>query len=271
MKTAWQYLMFLLALGTFPASAQSLFIVHLTTGTAWDASKAPNEQEGWPAHSENLARLRSEGKLVAGARYKDSAADKGMLIIRAADRKEVEAEFGRDPMIRDKRFAADIAPFQVFSPGYLGRPARNNETAHPLSKVAWFAGCWTGKRGKTSFREHWMTPEAGMMMGMARTISDGKVVDFESPRIETDGDGTLVYVPKPKGQAEVRFRLISADANRVVFENPANDFPTRIIYARTEQGDLNARIEGTREGPREGQKDQTSRSIDFPMQRASCE
>jgi hypothetical protein len=36
--------------------------------------------------------------------------------------------------------------------------------------------------------------------------------------------------------------------DRVVFANPAHDYPSRILYWRTPDGALHARIEGTRKG-----------------------
>jgi hypothetical protein len=48
-----------------------------------------------------------------------------------------------------------------------------------------------------------------------------------------------------------------------VFENPAHDFPQRIIYRRLSPDSLVARIEGP--GP-----NNTTRGIDFPMRRVNC-
>ena len=51
-------------------------------------------------------------------------------------------------------------------------------------------------------------------------------------------------------------------SNEAVFENPAHDFPQRVIYKR--DGDkLNARIEGTKDGK--------TRGIDFPYTRIACD
>lgn len=144
-----------------------LFVVHLTTGPAWDASKPPSEQPGMREHSANLARLRSEGKIIIGARYKDSQADKGMIVLRLASRAEVEAEFAKDPMVVEKRFIADIAEFRPFYDGFVPRPA-SVDTTKPSAKFAclpaclsgWLAGCWQGQSGPMTFREHWM-PDAG--------------------------------------------------------------------------------------------------------------
>ncbi len=246
-----------------PAAAPSvLFIVHLTTGPAWDATKPPNEQIGMREHSANLARLRSEGKIVIGARYKDSQADKGMIVLRMATRGEVDAEFAKDPMVVEKRFIADIAEFRPFYDGYVPRPVRL-DPAKPLGRFAWLAGCWQGQSGPMTFREHWMPDAGGMMMAMSRTMRGDKVVSYEAIRIELDTDGMPTYVPKPSGQAEARFKLASEIDGRFIFENMQHDFPQRIIYQRNSDGSLLARIEGERDGK--------SRSVDFPMKRTGCD
>lgn len=255
-------------LGTAQSAVSSeavtkLFVVHFTTGKAWDAAKPPNEQVGMPEHSANLARLRREGKLVTGARYQDSHADKGMVVVRAASKAEVASELARDPMVSEGRFNADIAEFSPFYDGYVSRPARPDGTT-PLARFAWLAGCWEGKNGSALSREHWMREGGGMMMAMARTVRDGRVLSHEAILLELDADGvTPVYVPKPSNQKEARFKLVSALDGRFVFENPEHDFPQRIIYHRQPDGALLARIEGSRDGK--------TRGIDYPMTRASCE
>jgi hypothetical protein len=244
--------------------AVRLFVVHLTTGSGWQKDVAPNEQAGFKEHSANLARLRTEGKLVLGARYKDSQADKGMIVLRAANRAEVEAEFARDPMIQSKHFVPDIADFNPFYDGYVPRPIRPAASTSPLAAFSWMAGCWEGRNGSVTTREHWMPEAGGMMLAMARTLREGKVLNYEAIRLETDADGvTPVYVPRPSGQKEARFRLVSSADGKAVFENLEHDFPQRIMYERRPDGSLLARIEGMRNG--------TLRGMDFPMRRAACD
>ena len=248
---------------TEPNATMRLFIVHFTTGAGWDTTKPPNEQVGMKEHSANLARLRAEGKLLAGARYKDSQDDKGMIVVRAASREAVDAELAGDPMVVARRFIVDIAEFKPFYEGYIPRAARA-DASKPLTKFAWLAGCWEGRNGSVTFREHWM-PEAGRtMFAMSRTMREDKVMSYEAIRLELDADGlTPVYVPTPSGQKETRFKLASAAEGKFVFENLQHDFPQRIIYQQNADGSLFARIEGMR-----GDK---LRGTDFPMKRASCE
>jgi hypothetical protein len=99
------------------------------------------------------------------------------------------------------------------------------------------------------------------MMGMARTFKAGKVIFSEFMRIDRRNE-TLVYTPRiGTRQGPVDFTLKSLTGTEVVFENPAHDFPQRIIYRRTPDG-LHARIEGTENGK--------ARSEDFPMKSVDC-
>jgi hypothetical protein len=105
--------------------------------------------------------------------------------------------------------------------------------------------------------EHWMAPRGGTMLGMSRTVRDGRTVEFEFLQIRS-GEGTLVYEARPSGQPMAIFPLESAADGTVTFENPSHDFPQRIIYRRTAAG-IAARIEGLMNG--------TERGVDFPFTR----
>jgi hypothetical protein len=250
--------------GEVVSAPQPLYIVHLVTGPAWNKDRPANEQAGFKEHSENLSRLRTDGLLVMGARYQDSVADKGMLVLRAENAAAVAAQFADDPMVRSKLFVLDIAELQPFYDGFVARLPRAAATAaSTLDALNWLAGCWFGRSGKNEFREHWMRPAGGVMLGMGRTVSGGKVVSYEAMRIESDEAGTPVFVAKPSGQAEASFKRIAFDATSIVFENPAHDFPQRVKYRLKADGTLDARIEGNLKG-REAR-------IEFPMRRASCE
>ncbi len=246
------------------APVQQLFIVHLTTGPGWAKDKAPNDQAGFREHSQNLSRMRAEGSLILGGRYKDSAADKGMLVVRAVDLDAVTAQFAKDPMIRDRQFVLDVADLQLFYDGFVSRPPKSSATLDsPLKDLGWLAGCWSGRTGKIEFREHWMRDTGGMMLGMARNVMDGKAVSHESMRIEADASGTAVYIAKPSGQIEASFKAIKREPNFIVFENAKHDFPQRIRYHFKTDGTLHARIEGLKDGKEAG--------VDFMMRRAGCE
>lgn len=133
-----------------------------------------------------------------------------------------------------------------------------------IDDLKWLSGCWESNDAEKELliTEQWMRPAGGMMIGAGRTVKGGKAVDYEFLRIIEDA-GSIFYVAKPTAnKEETRFKLIKATANEIVFENPAHDFPQRVMY-RLEAEKLLARIEGTQNGK--------IRGVDFPMTRAKCE
>ena len=131
-----------------------------------------------------------------------------------------------------------------------------------LSAMAWLEGCWSAVGGEKGSGEQWTGPAGGMMLGMARTIRNGKVAQYEFMRIAPGQDGKPAFFALPSGQPETAFALVRQDATTLVFEAPHHDFPQRVIYRRGANGKLDARIEGKMDG-----KDA---AMDFPLQRSAC-
>lgn len=133
----------------------------------------------------------------------------------------------------------------------------------PLAGLAWLAGCWSAERAEAGSIEQWTAPAGGLMLGLSRTLRGARVVEFEFMQIRALADGRVLFIAQPGGQAPTSFTLQPAAADGgAVFENPAHDFPQRVIYRRGSDGSLAARIEGLRDG--------VLRAIDFPMRRQAC-
>ncbi len=115
-----------------------------------------------------------------------------------------------------------------------------------LDQLAWMAGSWGGPDGAAAIEEVWLSPKGGLMLGLGRTVKDGRAVDWEFMRIEQQDD-TLVYLASPGGKPATPFPLAAIDAAGVVFES-ALEFPRRVSYRKNADGTLTARIEGTRGG-----------------------
>ena len=116
----------------------------------------------------------------------------------------------------------------------------------------WMAGSWRLDTPEARVEEHWTAPGGGMMLGMSRTVSAKGKTSFEFLRI-AEVEGKLAYLAMPQGRPATSFPLKSAGASRLVFENPAHDFPQRILYWR-DGAKLCARIEGTLHGKSEGEE-----------------
>ena len=129
-----------------------------------------------------------------------------------------------------------------------------------IARVAWLQGCWAISTGERVVEEQWMAPRGGTMLGMARTVRAGKLVNYETTLIREQGEA-LAYQAHPSGQPSATFVSSSVTESTVVFENPAHDFPQRVGYER--KGDsLLAWISGSQNGK--------TRRIDYPYVRVAC-
>jgi hypothetical protein len=133
----------------------------------------------------------------------------------------------------------------------LAEPAQSNKPA--INDLSWLAGSWAGETAGIRMEEHWTAPDGNSMVGLHRDVGKGRTMLFEFLRIEQRGD-QITYLSMPNGRAPATpFPLKELSGTRVVFENPAHDFPQRIIYWK-DGNDLRARIEGTQNGKTIGEE-----------------
>ena len=112
-----------------------------------------------------------------------------------------------------------------------------------MTELAFLAGSWETETDGVRVEEQWTCPGPDAMYATGRTIAHGKTVFFEFLRIESRADA-IYYVAQPKGKPPTDFRLVRKDGETWVFENPAHDFPKRILYTKTGDDSLVARVEG---------------------------
>ena len=129
-----------------------------------------------------------------------------------------------------------------------------------IDRVAWMAGCWSLTVEGRTVDEQWMAPRGGAMLGISRTVKDGRLTAYELVVLRERGDA-LTFLAHPSGQAAGEFASKSVEAMSVVFENTEHDFPQRIGYRRRGD-DLDAWIEGAVGG--------ATRRVEFPYRRVSC-
>ena len=144
----------------------------------------------------------------------------------------------------------------------LAGNALAQDTKPDINSLKWITGCWESNENNKLVTEQWMKPAGSTMIGMARTVKNGKTTAFEFLRL-VEENSDIFYIAKPSKQAETAFKLIKQTENEVIFENPTHDFPQRIIYRLKDNDSLFARIEGDNKGKQMG--------FDFPMKRAKCD
>ena len=128
-----------------------------------------------------------------------------------------------------------------------------------LDRLAWLAGCWQIARGDEVIDEQWMPPRGGVMLGMSRTVRAGRTTATEFVTLRVS-DGHVAYEANPSGQKPTSFPATMVSADRAVFENPAHDYPRRIIYERTGDDGLVAAIDDGSGAKR----------VEYPFRRVMC-
>lgn len=139
--------------------------------------------------------------------------------------------------------------------------AQTAATSQDVSRAAWLSGCWELRAGGRTTQEQWMLPAGGAMLGMSRTIVRDTVREWEHLFLGPTAGG-IAYVARPSRQAETVFPAVQLTDSLLVFENPAHDFPQRILYRLRGNDSVIARIEGMRGGQLRG--------VDFPYRRVAC-
>lgn len=134
--------------------------------------------------------------------------------------------------------------------------------AGDLGSLAWLAGCWARVSGEAGSGEYWQPLAGGTMLGIGRTVRNGKTVEYEFLRLHEDEQGRVVYTATPSGQKETAFVASELGESTATFENPAHDFPQRIVYNRPDADSMVVRIEGEHQGQH--------RAIEFRFTRAAC-
>jgi hypothetical protein len=130
-----------------------------------------------------------------------------------------------------------------------------------LERLAWLTGCWEASAADATVEEQWTTPRGGVMLGVNRTARDGRLISYEF--LVLDGrEASVIYVAHPSGQAAATFSAEAVSDARVVFGNPAHDYPQRIGYERRATDSLFAWIEGPQDGE--------LRRVEFAFVRVPC-
>jgi hypothetical protein len=157
-------------------------------------------------------------------------------------------------MRHTRAFLAGIVVFVLLAPS-------RGVAEDPLAPVSWLAGCWSFTANGRTVDEQWMRPAGGVMLGMSRAVREGRAPTVEFVVLRVDG-GRLVYDARPEGQTRTLFPLAKSGADEVVFENPAHDFPQRVIYRRVGADQIRARVEGRTSNGEQG--------FDYPFTRVAC-
>jgi hypothetical protein len=115
------------------------------------------------------------------------------------------------------------------------------------SIMEFFPGKWKMDSDNTGYHEEWKIVNETELVGTGYTVEEGKRIESEKIYLKKFGD-EWAYVAIPQNQVITLFALTEYSENKFTFENGEHDFPQRIIYEFSPDGQLNAMVEGTLDG-----------------------
>jgi hypothetical protein len=119
-----------------------------------------------------------------------------------------------------------------------------------LAKAEWLIGRWENNSPNGNLSETWKKENDSVFTGASYFIKGKDTLHFETIALSQKGT-ELTYNPTVQGQNNdkpVAFKMTSATNKELVFENPAHDFPQKIVYNKITADSLVAQISGMQQG-----------------------
>lgn len=119
-----------------------------------------------------------------------------------------------------------------------------------IRQAGWLIGTWENKTAEGSIFETWNRHSNLEFSGKSYMLKGKDSLVFETVTLRQEGK-VLYYIPRVKDQnngSPVIFTSKHVSANKLIFENPAHDFPQKISYTKVNADSLVAEISGTFHG-----------------------
>ncbi|MBF0693463.1 MAG: hypothetical protein IR153_00225 [Flavobacterium sp.] len=116
-------------------------------------------------------------------------------------------------------------------------------------KADWMVGTWQHKSAEGNLTEHWEKLNDSTYHGHAYFIY-GKDTLHNERVVLSKRKGAITYSPTVQGQNEdkpVDFAFVSFENGKLTFENPAHNYPQKIVYQKKADS-LVAEISGIQQG-----------------------
>ncbi len=134
-----------------------------------------------------------------------------------------------------------------------------------IGKAYFLVGNWQNTTPEGVLTETWSKQNDSVLAGQSYFIT-GKDTSFsETIKLEQRGY-ELFYIPSVKDQnggLPIEFKLSAASPTRLIFENPAHDFPSKITYSLVTKDSLVAEISGSVNGKINTQQFLMKRSVNL--------
>lgn len=125
-----------------------------------------------------------------------------------------------------------------------------------IKSADWLLGKWATQTANGNLSESWKKLNDSTFQGESFFIKGKDTLHFESIVMQQKGE-ELYYNATVKGQNDnkaVPFKLVLADENQLVFENPKHDYPQKITYTLVTKDSLVASISGVQLGKTSSEK-----------------
>lgn len=121
-----------------------------------------------------------------------------------------------------------------------------------LEQANWFLGSWQNKSNRGDFYENWSRINDSLYQAESFVLVKKDTVFYEQVRLMQKNDSLymIVSVRNQNKEKPVSFYLTQNLKNKLTFENPKHDFPTKIIYKKVANDSMVASIEGLQNGKR---------------------
>lgn len=114
-------------------------------------------------------------------------------------------------------------------------------------KFSWLEGKWTQTNGEANFHEEWTRINDTLLAGKGFVVEEADTLFSEKLTLLTEGSKTVYRVEMVTGRI-ADFKLTEETEDRLVFELPENDFPSKIIYTQQPNNELMVVLIGTDNG-----------------------
>lgn len=155
-----------------------------------------------------------------------------------------------------KRFLPLAVALALIGCGAPQEPATTTPAA-PVDSMAYrysslvlqLMGDWVDAESEPGaiIHERWKRTDDGFHSGIGFVMVGTDTVFIEHLSLAPDSAGRISYdarIPSQNGGDAVPFLLTACSGDSMVFENPAHDFPQRIVYALQADGRWRARVGG---------------------------
>lgn len=108
--------------------------------------------------------------------------------------------------------------------------------AADFSKLNWLEGTWTKKMSKSdrSGFERWEKLSSSSLKGIGVTMKGNDTLFVEGLQLQPKENALYYVADVAENKGLTWFKITAIDADGFTCENPAHDFPKKIVYHRTD-------------------------------------